>query len=104
MDSGIIISLVLGVASIISSVCFGLIPNIRKSKLEKLEKKVITLAEDVDSYYAIERVLLEQLSTSTGRNISTLKKEIRKQVEIEKGRRLSNYSKPSMIAGILKYE
>lgn len=102
MDSGIIISLILGVASIVSSICFGLIPNIRKSKLDKLERKISILAQDIDSFYAIERISLEQLSASTGKNVSTLKKEIRKQVEIEKGRCLSNFAKPSVIAGILR--
>lgn len=104
MDSGIVISLILGVASIISSICFGLIPNIRRSKLENLKKKVKTLAQDIDSFYAIEQKLLEQLSTSTGTNASTLKKETRKQVEIEKGRSLSFYSKPSTISQILPHD
>ena len=39
METGIAVSLILGIASIISSVCFGLIPGIRRNKLEKLEKK-----------------------------------------------------------------
>ena len=39
MDTGVIIALILGFASIVSSICFGLIPNIRKEKLRKLENK-----------------------------------------------------------------
>lgn len=35
MDTGVVISLILGGASIISSVCFGLIPGIRQKKIEK---------------------------------------------------------------------
>ena len=104
MDSSIIISLILGFASIVSSICYGLVPGIRKNKLEKLEKKVNVLAQDIDSFYAIEQKLLEQLSTSTNRNFLTLKKEIRKEVEKEKGRCMSNYSKPSEIARILKFD
>ena len=36
MDTGVVIFLILGGASIISSVCFGLIPGIRQKKIEKL--------------------------------------------------------------------
>lgn len=98
MDSGVIISIVLGSASVISSICFGLIPNIRRAKLEKLEKKVLIMAQDIDSFYAIEQSLLEQLSSGTGKSSETLKRETRKNVKIEKGRPLSNYAKPSGIA------
>ena len=97
MDSGIIISLILGFASIVSSICFGLIPGIRREKLDRMEKKVHTLAQDVDFFLAIEKSLLEQLSSVTGKNKDTLKKEIRKQVSSEKNRMLSHYSKPSGI-------
>lgn len=102
MDSGIIISFVLGSASIISSICFGLIPNIRKSKLENLEKKVLIMAQDIDSFYAIEQSLLEELSCITGKSKETLKRETRKNVKVEKGRPLSNYSTPSGISSELQ--
>ena len=101
MDTGIIISIIFGVASIISSICFGLVPSVRRAKIERLEKKVHTLAQDVDSFYAIEKSLLVQLSTATRKNIETLKKETRKRVSIEKGRVLSPYTKPSIIASEL---
>ena len=104
METGIAISLILGIASIISSVCFGLIPGIRRNKLEKLEKKVRTLAQDVDSFYAIEQSLVEQLASATGKNATTLQKETRKQVKNDKGRPLSNYSTPSRIASELNRE
>lgn len=95
MDSGIIISLILGFVGVVSSVCFGFIPNKRKLKIERLEKKVLTMAQDIESFYAIEQLLLEQISSLTGKNKETLKKEVRKKVRIEKGRPLSNYAKPS---------
>ena len=101
MDSGVIISLILGFASIISSICFGLIPGIRRSKIDRLEKKVRTLAQDIDSFYAIEQSLLKQLSAATGKNSKKLKEETRKQVKIEKGRALSSYACPSGIASEL---
>jgi len=101
MDSGIIVSLILGFASIISSICFGLIPGIRRNKIERLEKKVRTLAQDIDSFYAIEQSLLEQLSAATRKNSKKLKEETRKQVKIEKGRVLSSYACPSGIASDL---
>ena len=101
MDSGIIISLILGFASIVSSICFGFIPGLRRSKIERLEKKVSTLAQDIDSFYAIEQSLLEQLSAATGKTSKTLKENTRKQVKIEKGRALSSYACPSGIASYL---
>lgn len=97
MDTGIVIALILGAASVVSSICFGLIPGIRRNKLDKLEKKVHTLAQDVDSFYAIEQSLLEQLSIVSGKNAETIKKETRARVREEKGRSLSNYAKPSGI-------
>ena len=96
-NEGIWISLILGFASIVSSICFGLIPGISKRKLEKMDKKVHTMAQDIDSFYAIEQALLKKLSEETGTNVETLKKEIRKQVKNDKGRPLSNYTKPSGI-------
>lgn len=102
MDTGIIISLIFGGASVISSIFFGLIPGIQKSKIERLEKKVHTFAQDIDSFYAIEQSLLKQLSEATGKNIETLKKEARKQVKEEKGRALSSYSRPSVITAELQ--
>ena len=101
MDAGIVIALILGVASVISSICFGLVPGVRKNKIEKLEKKVHDLAQDIDSFYAIEQILLEKLSKETGTNVITMKKEIRKTVRQEKGRTLSDYANPSKIAQYL---
>lgn len=101
MDTGVVIFLILGGASIISSVCFGLIPGIRQKKIEKLENKTRLFAQDIDSFYAIEKSLLEQLSEATGENSETLKKKVRKQVGNEKGHGLSSYSQPSKIANYL---
>lgn len=101
MDAGIVIALILGVASVISSICFGLVPGVRKNKIEKLEKKVHDLAQDIDSFYAIEQILLEKLSKETGTNVITLKKEIRKTVRQKKGRPLSDYANPSKITQYL---
>ena len=98
MDASIVIALILGFSSIVSSICFGLIPGINRRKFEQIEKKVHTMAQDIDSFYAIEQVLLERLSEKTGKSTETIKKDIRKQVKMDKGRPLSNYCKPSMLA------
>lgn len=98
MDTGVIIALIFGIASLVSSICFGFIPGFRKIKIEKLERKVQTMAQDIDSFYAIEQSLLDQLSIATGRNSETLKKETRSKIKQDKGRALSNYAKPSGIA------
>ena len=55
------------------------------------------MAQDIDFFYAIEQSLLLRLSSATGKNIETLKKETRKEVRAEKGRPLSNFAKPSSI-------
>lgn len=101
MDSRIIISLILGTASVICSIFYGYIPEKRRSKIERLEKKVRTLAQDIDSFYAIEQSLLEQLSAATGKNSKKLKEDTRRQVKTEKGRTLSPYACPSGIASDL---
>ena len=59
------------------------------------------MAQDIDSFYAIEQSLLEQLSAATGVKSKKLKEETRKQVKIEKGRALSSYACPSGIASDL---
>ena len=101
MDTGVIIALILGAASIFSSISFGIIPNIRRRKLEKLEKKIQKMAQDIDSFYAIEQSLLEQLSSATGKKVKALKDDTRKNVRVEKGRPLSEYATPSGIASEL---
>ena len=95
MDSGIIISLILGGASIVSSICFGLIPSIRKKKIDNLNKKVNTLAKDLKFFYNIEQCYCEELSKLTGKNKETIRKDKRAQIEANVGYPLSQYTKPS---------
>ena len=95
MDTEVIVSLILGITNIASAILWGLIPGIRKQKIERLEEKMTILAKDIDSFYRIESLLLEKLSKFNGRKINTMKKEIRKQVMEEKGYPLSEYALPS---------
>ena len=96
MDSGIIISLILGGASIISSICFGLVPTIRKNKLEKLVEKQQKLLSDIKLFYEIEDELLNKLEEH-GFNKNSTKVQIRKIVSDKNGnRKLSDNSKPSV--------
>ena len=95
MDTSIAIALIFGICSIISSVCFGLIPTIRKQRIERLEKKVLTLLKDLDSFYAIESELLDECLKMNGKNKEGLKREIRKRVKDTKNYTLSDYSSPS---------
>ena len=94
-NTSIVIALIFGICSIISSVCFGLRPTIRKQRLEKLEKKVHVLLKDLDSFYAIESELLDECSKLNGKNKETLKREMRKRVKDTKNYTLSDYSTPS---------
>ncbi len=97
METSVIVSLILGGSSIISSVFFGLIPMIRRNKLARLEDKNYQLLNDIKLFYEIEAELLERLQGSTNVSKETLKKEIRKKVsENNDGRVLSYNSKPSV--------
>lgn len=93
MDASIIIALIFGIASVISSFFFGLIPSIRKQKIEKLVKKIEILTKDVKSFYEIETILLEKLAS--GGSSKALKEEIRREAEKRTNHKLSNYSFPS---------
>ena len=84
MTTEIIISLIFGVASIVASIFFGLVPNLRKERIERLEKKIERMAKDIDSFFAIEDELLTELSQATGNNKISMKNEIRKKVRQNK--------------------
>ena len=97
METSIIISIILGASSIVSSIFLGLIPTIRRNKLSRLEDNNYQLLNDIKLFYEIESELLERLSKVTGDNKETLKKEVRKIVsEKNDTRKLSRNSKPSV--------
>lgn len=103
MDTGIIIALIFGIASIISSICFGLVPAKRKQKIEKQEKKIYTLLLDIDSFYAIESELLDEVFTATGKSKDSMKREVRKRVRDEKNYTI-NSTPSSITQEISRYE
>lgn len=94
MESGIIISLILGGASIISSICFGLVPSIRKNKLIKLENRQQKLLWDIKLLYEIEEELLKKIEQQ-GYTKKSTKEQIRKLVFDKEGKTLSEYAQPS---------
>ena len=100
MDTSIIVALILGAASMFSSLCFGLIPNIRRRKFENLEKKLITFAKDLQSFREIENILLEKLSPNGKKE--TLRKEIRKEVEEKTKYHISRISEPNNLKKIIQ--
>ena len=96
MNPEIIISLIFGIASIMSSICFGLIPTIRKTKLEKLEHKIQRLLLNHKLFYEIEDELLNRLSNYDG-NKKTIKSQVRNLVsQNNDGMVLSDEAKPSV--------
>ena len=103
MDTGIIIALIFGFASIITSICFGLVPSIRKEKIEKQKKKILTLLKDIDSFYSIESILLDELCAVTGKSKDSAKREIRKRVREEKNYSI-NSTPSSITQEISRYE
>ena len=97
MDSGIVISLILGGASVISSICFGLIPNVRRERISKLEKQRDKLFSDVRFFHEIEDELLNIVEKSGGNKVDT-KRKVRKLIsEKNNGVVLSEYAKPSIL-------
>ena len=96
MDSGIVISLILGGASVISSICFGLIPNVRRERISKLEKQRDKLFSDIRFFHEIEYELLNIVEKSGGNNVDT-KRKVRILIsEKNNGVFLSEYAKPSI--------
>lgn len=95
MDNGVIISLILGSASIVSSICFGLIPNIRKDRIDKLELQRDQLFRDIRLWHEIEDELLNIIELS-GQNKITTQKQVRKRISERHCDVLSDYSKPSV--------
>ena len=88
MKTEIIISLIFGVSSIITSIFFGLIPNLRKEKIVSLENKLKQRSQDLDFFFTEEAFLLEQLCQATGENIHSKKIAVRQTIERQKGRAL----------------
>lgn len=98
MDTGLLVSFILGASSIVSSlitsIFFGWIPNRRSQKIQKLKSKVVTLTKDVASFREIESVYISLLSEETGENREGLKNRIRKQVREKMGYPLTQLSHP----------
>ena len=95
MATEIIVSLIFGGASIIASIFFGLVPNLRKERIERLEKKNERMARDIDSFFAIEDELLTELLQTTGGKRKSKKDEIRKKISQQKDWVI--YSEPAKI-------
>lgn len=96
MDNSIIVSLILGGASIVSSICFGLVPTIRKNKIEKQEAKIQRILIDIKLFHEIEEELLIRLE-KFGCNKKTTKEEVRKIItNRHQGYYLSDETKPSV--------
>lgn len=99
METGVIIALIFGIASIISSFCFGFIPTIRKKETDRLKRKIHILLKDIDSFYAIESILLDEYYNIANSNIKKeqFKKDIRKRVRDIKDYSLSDYTSPAKL-------
>lgn len=106
MDTGLLVSFILGASSIVSSlitsIFFGWIPNRRSQKIQKLKSKVVTLIKDVASFREIESAYISLLSEKTGENREGLKNRIRKQVREKMGYSLSDNTQPCKIKNALE--
>lgn len=97
MDNSVIISLVFGVSSIISSFFYGYIPAKQKEKIEKQNKKILKLYKDLNLFNEIEEMLLKELEESTTENKNTAKRRIRRIVTDKKGYTFSDLRNPSNV-------
>ncbi len=97
MDSGIIIVLILGASSVVSSFFFGFIPNTKREAQHKQEQlllaelssyrtaletknnQLLLLSKQIISYYNLESILLDELAKN-GINRTTLQKKYRKKI------------------------
>ena len=100
MATEIIISLIFGVSSIVTSIFFGLIPNLRKERITSLENRIKQRNQDLDFFFAEEILLLEQLCQATGENIHSKKIAIRQSIERQKGRTIMSH--PSKVKAELR--
>jgi len=94
---GIIIALIFGIASVVSSYFNGYVPTKRNEDIKKLNDKVKTLLQDVDSLLKIEDELIKEYKDAQNKSEITIKKEIRGRVRDATNYTLSNYTKPSSL-------
>ncbi len=104
MDTGVIIALILAVASVLSSIFFGYIPAKKNEeikelngKVKTLNDKVKTLLQDVDSLLKIETELIEEHKDAQTKSKQTIKIDIRGKVRNATNHPLSNYATPSAV-------
>lgn len=97
MDTSIVISLILGVSSIITSIFYGYIPTKRAEAIRKKNHKILILYKDIDSLNDIEDLLLNELCKSNGENKESVKRRIRKSISDKKGFPLSELRNPSNV-------
>lgn len=102
MEASVLIALILGLASVISSICFGLVPSVRKRKLDILEAKITKLTKDISVFYDLEQLYISKMSQLTGEKNDTIKKENRAIIESQHNYKLSNFSKPSQFKREIK--
>lgn len=99
MDTGIIISLIFGICSVISAYLYGYLPARRKEMIERQNVKILKLYKDIDIFNEVEDLLLDELSNVTSENKESAKRRIRKVISERKGYALSDLRKPSIVKG-----
>ena len=96
MDSGVLISLILGASTVIASFINCSFNRISK-KVESLEAQNNKLFHDLESFLEIEQELTQRLTDKTGGKQETIRKEVRAKVRYDNGWMLSYLTKPSEI-------
>lgn len=96
MDSGVLISLILGASTVIASFINCSFNRISR-KAERLEAQNNKLFHDIESFLEIEQELTQRLADKTGGKQETIRKEVRAKVRYDNGWMLSYLTKPSEI-------
>ena len=95
LDIGVIIALIFGIASVISSIFFGWIPSRNREKISRLEGKLNKANNNISFFVEEEKILLQALSEKENRSADSIKVEIRKKVSETTGKRLDDSYRPS---------
>ena len=85
MDTGVIIALILGVSSIVSSVVFGYVPRKRKSEIDRVKGELLAVYKDIDNLLKEEKNLMGKCGV--GKKTARAGVKISKRCEPQKVKR-----------------
>lgn len=88
MSKEIIITIIIGGAGILASIILAVVPSVLKERFEKTRTRLFQKNKDLDFFFALEDLLLDELCKAAKKKKQTLKVNLRHQIELQKGRKL----------------